>query len=664
MIMASGGVFSRRFCAIHAAAVFQKNIARGEIMPTYKAPLDDMRFVLNDVLGVSSLARVPGFQAVDDATTAQFLAEVAKLAEDVLFPLNASGDREGCLHHRDTRSVTTPKGFKEAYRQFCEAGLPGFACDPAYGGLGMPAVLNTALSEMFCSANMAFGMYPGLSHGAYNALYAYGTPEQKEKYLPKLVSGAWTGTMCLTEPQCGTDLGLIKTKAAPQGDGSYKITGTKIFISAGEHDLAENIIHLVLAKIDAPDTPAGIRGISLFVVPKFTDGNRNGVYCGRIEEKMGIHANSTCEMTFEAADGWLVGEAHKGMRAMFVMMNEARLGVGLQGLGISEVAYQNAVSYAQDRRQGQPIDRKADSAADDAPSVAIIAHPDVRRELLTMRAQTEGARMLAYWTALQLDLSQKSPDAGAKKKARALLDFLTPVVKAHMTDNAADHANAAMQVFGGHGYIREHGMEQYARDARITRIYEGTNGIQALDLVGRKVLKENLLPGYLAALKADLRAAKAAGVPAGLTAPLSRAAGRLKRATLRLRFRIIRETIKDKTGLGGDPGAVLRDAAGMATDYLHLCSLVVIGHMWLKMAAAAAARLGESDLQGRDFYETKMQTAAFYMRRILPQAEALAETLKDGADVLMATPADRFAHTQSNIAETTRPLMREEKKAS
>lgn len=637
-------------------------------MPSYKAPLDDMRFVLNDVLAVTAtLGAIPDFSALDDATLGQFLAETAKLAEDVLFPLNASGDREGCLHHRDTRSVTTPKGFKEAYRQFCEAGLPGFACDPAYGGLGMPNTVNTALSEMFCSANMAFGMYPGLSHGAYNALYAYGTPAQKEKYLPKLVSGAWTGTMCLTEPQCGTDLGLIKTKAAPQGDGSYKITGTKIFISAGEHDLAENIIHLVLAKIDAPDTPAGIKGISLFVVPKFTDGNRNGVYCGRIEEKMGIHANSTCEMNFEDAQGWLVGEAHKGMRAMFVMMNEARLGVGLQGLGLSEVAYQNAVSYAQDRKQGQPIDQKAGSAADDAPAVAIISHPEVRRELLTMRAQTEGARMLAYWTALQLDLSQKAPDAGTQKKAKALLDFLTPVVKAHMTDNAADHANAAMQIFGGHGYIREHGIEQYARDARITRIYEGTNGIQALDLIGRKVMKENLLPAYLAALEEDLRAAKAAEVPRDMTAALARAAAVLKRVTRRLRFRIIRETIKSKIGLGGDAGAVLRDAAGISADYLRLCSLVVIGHMWIKMAAAARARLAETgagNAETRDFYETKMQTAAFYFRRVMPQAAALGETLRDGADVLMDMPAARFSRTQTNVAESTRPIVYGEKKAS
>lgn len=636
-------------------------------MPSYKAPLDDMRFVLNDVLGVSSLTHIPDFAAVDDATTGQFLAEVAKLAEDVLFPLNATGDQEGCHYHRDTRSVSTPKGFKEAYQQFCAAGLPGFACDPAFGGLGMPAVLNTALSEMFCSANMAFGMYPGLSHGAYNALHAYGTDAQKQTYLPKLVSGEWTGTMCLTEPHCGTDLGLIKTKAVLQPDGSYKISGTKIFISAGEHDMAENIVHLVLARIDAPDTPAGIRGISLFVVPKFIEGQRNDVYCGRIEEKMGIHANSTCEMNFENATGTLVGDAHKGMRAMFVMMNEARLGVGLQGLGLSEAAYQNAVIYAQDRKQGQPIDQKAGSAEDTA-AIAIIGHPDVRRDLLAMRAQIEGARMLAYWTALQLDLSVKAPDAGARKKAKALLDFLTPVVKAHMTDNAVDHANAAMQIFGGHGYIREHGMEQYARDARITRIYEGTNSIQSLDMIGRKVLKENLLPSYLAALGDDVRAAKAAGVPAQMTASTTRAAAILKRVSRRLRCRVIFETVKSKLGMGGDTGAVLRDAAGMSVDYLRLSSLVVLGHMWLKMATAAQECLSDNTLQSpenaeiRAFYETKLQTAAFYYRRIMPQVAALAETLRDGADVLMAPAAAQFTHTQTNIAETTRPKTSGEKK--
>jgi len=630
-------------------------------MPVYKAPLDDMRFVLNEVLNVSGLAALPGFAGtVDDETTNQFLAEVAKMAEDVLFPLNESGDREGCLHHRDTRSVQTPKGFKEAYQQFCAAGLPAVACDQAYGGLGMPVTIHTALSEMVCSANMAFGMYPGLSHGAYNALYAYGTEEQKQKYLPRLVSGEWTGTMCLTEPQCGTDLGLIKTRAVAQDDGSYKISGTKIFISAGEHDLADNILHLVLARIDDPSTPPGIKGISLFLVPKMIDGARNPVFCGRIEEKMGIHANSTCEMNFENATGWLVGEAHKGMRAMFVMMNEARLGVGLQGLGLSEVAYQNAVHYASERRQGQPIDQKA-GAEGAGDAVAIINHPDVRRELLTMKAEVEAGRMLAYWAAYQLDTAHHHADKTVQKKAKATVDLLTPVIKAHLTDNAVSHANAAMQVYGGHGYIREHGVEQYARDARITRIYEGTNGIQALDLMGRKVLKENLMPAYLDAVAADVRRAKEAGVPAEITRALAKTAGIVKRVTRRLRFRVIRETVKSKIGLGGDPGGAIRDAAGVATDYLALVSLLAFGHMWVKMAAVAERRLRDNAPQ-REFYETKRQTAAFYFKRVMPLAASLEIRLKDRADSLMALDGAQFLHTQTTVGEKSLPQNTDERK--
>ena len=628
-------------------------------MPVYKAPLDDMRFVLNEVLNVSGLATLPGFSGVDDATTNQFLGEVAKLAEDVLFPLNESGDREGCTYHRDTRSVQTPKGFKEAYQQFCAAGLPGFACNPDFGGLGMPATLNTALSEMFCSANMAFGMYPGLSHGAYHALHVYGTDELKQKYLPKLVSGEWTGTMCLTEPQCGTDLGLVKTKATLQADGSYKITGTKIFISAGEHDLAENILHLVLAKIDDPETPAGIKGISLFLVPKFIDGDRNPAFCGRIEEKMGIHGNSTCEMNFEAATGWLVGEAHKGMRAMFVMMNEARLGVGLQGLGISEVSYQNAVHYAADRKQGQPIDQKASDDPAQGSAAPIIVHPDVRRELLTMRAQVEAGRMLAYWTAQQLDLSNKHPEDSVRKRAKALLDVLTPIVKAHLTDNASDHANAAMQIYGGHGYIREHGVEQYARDARITRIYEGTNGIQALDLIGRKVLKENLMPAYIKTIQEDIKEARHHEVPADMLRSLEGCVSTVKRLTRWLRFKVIRETVKAKLGMNGDPGAVLRDAAGMATDYLKLASLMALGHMWIKMAMVASERLAEGG-EGRDFYETKLHTAAFYFKRLMPLAKALEVSAKDGAASLMTITPENFVHGQTTIGENSRPAKTEE----
>jgi len=612
-------------------------------MPSYRAPLDDMRFVLNEVLNVGSLARIPEFASVDVPTINQFLEETAKMAENVLFPLNAVGDREGCVHDRDTKAVKTPTGFKEAYKQFCDSGMTGFACDPKYGGLGMPQVINTALAEMFCSSNLAFGMYPGLSHGAYNALHEYGTDEQKNTYLPKLVSGEWSGTMCLTEPQCGTDLGLIKTKAVKQADGTYAITGTKIFISAGEHDMTSNICHLVLARIEDPSTPAGIKGISLFMVPKWVPdaqgnpGERNPVSCGRIEEKMGIHGNSTCEMNFDNAKGTLVGEAHKGMKAMFVMMNEARLGVGLQGLGLSEVAYQNGLNYALDRIQSAPIDQKGESA-----SVTIINHPDVRRELLSIKATVEGERMLAYWLSLHLDVSQKDPDEKARKKAKAIVDLLTPIIKAHFTDSAVENTNSAIQIFGGHGYIKEHGMEQFNRDARITRLYEGTNGIQGLDLVGRKILMQNLLFGYLKELGGDVFKAMKNGVSFCLVWPLVRAVSRLKYVTLKLQACMLIAKARGKMG----PAMI--EAAGMATDYYKLLSLVVIGHMWIKMADEATVRL-KANAQGRDFYETKIKTARFYMMKLLPQTKALSKSIRTGAEVLMEIPADKFAHTQTTI---------------
>lgn len=625
-------------------------------MPSYKAPLDDMRFVLNEVLNVSQLKEIRDFAQVDDATINQFLEETAKLAEDVLFPLNATADREGCVHNHNEKTVKTPKGFREAYQQFCQAGLPGVACDPAFGGMGMPIVLNTALSEMFCSANMAFAMYPGLSHGAYNALHTYGTDEQKDTYLPKLVSGEWSGTMCLTEPQCGTDLGLIKTRAEKQADGSYKITGTKIFISSGEHDLTSNIIHLVLAKIDDPSTPPGIKGISLFVVPKFLPspsqsgvGARNPVYCGRIEEKMGIHGNSTCEMNFDGAQGWLIGEAHKGMRAMFVMMNEARLGVGLQGLALSEVAYQNGLAYALDRKQGQPIEAKMSDEALARPAVPIITHPDVRRELLTIKAQAEAGRMLLYWVSMQLDISLKHPDEERRKAAKKIVDVLTPVMKAHFTDNAVDNTNGAMQVFGGHGYIREHGMEQYNRDARITRMYEGTNGIQALDLIGRKVMKENLLPAYLSVLRGDIIAGAGAGVSPMLLVRVAKSGWcRLWWTTYKLRLKAALAIVLSKAGMPGYMRNVMVDAGGMATDYLKLFSIVAMGHMWVKMATVAKLRLKENP-EAPEFYKTKIATARFYSDRILPQARALSRTIKRGSKSLMSIAPENFAHAQTNV---------------
>ncbi|MBI3441376.1 MAG: acyl-CoA dehydrogenase C-terminal domain-containing protein, partial [Proteobacteria bacterium] len=608
-------------------------------MPSYKAPLDDMRFVLNEVLNVTQLASIKGFEALDTATVNQFLSEVSKLAEEVLTPLNHAGDTEGCVYDRSARTVKTPAGFKAAYEQFCQSGLTAFACDPKYGGLGMPQVLNTALSEMFCSANVAFAMYPGLSHGAYNALHEYGTDMLKDTYLPKLVSGEWSGTMCLTEPQCGTDLGLITTKALKQADGSYVITGTKIFISSGEHDLTSNICHLVLAKIEDPSTPSGIKGISLFIVPKLIpDSNvRNPVFCGRIEEKMGIHGNSTCEMNFEGAKGWLVGEVHKGMRAMFVMMNEARLNVGLQGLGLSEVAYQNGLAYALDRRQGQPIEQKASDDNLTKPAAPIISHPDVRRELLSIKAVVEGERMLAYWVAMQLDISQKHPDAETQQRAKKMIDLLTPVVKAHFTDNAVHNTNSAIQVFGGHGYIKEHGIEQFSRDARITCLYEGTNGIQALDLIGRKVLQQNLLSTYLKQVMADLKRAKCNKVASEFTSPVRAIAGKLLWATRRLQFHALLGKLKRNLG------PVMQEAAGISTDYLKLLSLVAMGHMWVRMVEVAQRRLSEGS-DGRDFYETKIKTARFYMEKVMPQMFTLEKLIQNSASSLMDIAADKFVH--------------------
>ena len=621
-------------------------------MPSYKAPLDDMRFVLNEVLNVKQLSSIAAFESVDDETVGQFLSEVAKLAEDVLAPLNMTGDAEGCTYDRATKTVKTPSGFKEAYEQFCATGLTSFTCDPAYGGMGMPQVLGTALGEMFCSSNLAFGMYPGLSHGAYNALYEYGTDELKNTYLPKLVSGEWSGTMCLTEPQCGTDLGLLKTKAVKQADGSFALTGTKIFISSGEHDLTSNICHLVLAKIDDPSTPEGIKGVSLFIVPKHVPdakgepGERNPVTCGRIEEKMGIHANSTCEMNFEGAKGWLVGEPNKGMKAMFVMMNEARLGVGLQGLGLSEVAYQNALIYALDRKQGRPVDEKQ-GTGNPMNAAPIIVHPDVRREILSIKSAVEGERMLAYWVAMQLDISQKHPDEKTRAKAKKTVDLLTPIIKAHFTDNAVDNTNSAIQVFGGHGYIKEHGMEQFNRDARITRLYEGTNGIQALDLIGRKVLIQNLLPDYLGILEADLKAARRNGVSSDLTGPVEDAVSKLKWATRRLKIKGMVGKVK------GDTGPMMREMAGMSTDYLKLMSLVSMGHMWIKMADVAQQQL-DAGVEGGDFYETKIKTCRFYMEKVMPQAEALAKSMKNGSESLMDIAAEKFGHTQTTIGEKSR----------
>jgi alkylation response protein AidB-like acyl-CoA dehydrogenase len=594
-------------------------------MPTYTAPLDDIRFVLFDLLKADKLAELPGFADATQDVVEAVLEEAGKFAAGELQPINHSGDEEGCRYENGT--VTTPKGFKEAYTKFVEGGWPGLPCDPEFGGQGLPKVINFAVEEMICSANLSFGMYPGLSNGAYNALVLHGTPEQKATYLPKLVAGTWSGTMCLTEPQCGTDLGLIKTKAEPDADGSYKITGTKIFISAGEHDLTDNIIHLVLARL--PDAPAGIRGISLFVCPKFVPnaqgepGPRNAVRCGSIEHKMGIKASATCVMNFDGATAWLVGQPHKGMSAMFTMMNAARLAVGMQGLGIAEAAYQGAVAYAKDRLQMRSLSgaKFPEKAAD-----PIIVHPDVRRMLLTMRALTEGCRALSYWVGMELDISHHHPDEKRRQEAVDLVALLTPVVKSFLTDHGFNAANLGVQVFGGHGYIREWGMEQLIRDARITQIYEGTNGIQGLDLVGRKLSQGmgRLLRRFFHPVGAYLEAAAEKPEMAEFALPTMKAFAKLQQATAWLA----------QAGLKNP-----EEAGAAATDYLRLFALVALAYMWCRMAEIALAKKGGDQAQ---FYETKLACARFFMTRLLPESNTLFTTLTSGSQTLMALPAEAF----------------------
>jgi alkylation response protein AidB-like acyl-CoA dehydrogenase len=594
-------------------------------MPAYNAPLRDIRFVLNEVLKVEQLTEIPDFADATPDVIDAILEEAAKFCSQELQPLNHSGDEEGC--HFDNGTVTTPKGFKEAYAKFVEGGWAGLPCDPAYGGQGLPKAINFAVEEMICSANLSFGMYPGLSNGAYNALHLHGTDEQKQTYLPKLVSGVWSGTMCLTEPQCGTDLGLIKTRAEPQADGSYAITGTKIFISAGEHDLTENIIHLVLARM--PDAPAGIRGISLFVCPKFlpdksgNPGERNKAACGAIEKKMGIKASSTCVMNFDDAQGWLVGKRHKGMAAMFTMMNTARLAVGIQGLGIAEAAYQGAVTYAKDRLQMRSL---SGVKAPDKPADPIIVHPDIRRMLLTQRANTEACRALAFWAGIELDISQHHPDPERRQEADDLVALLTPLVKAYLTDHGFNAANLGVQVFGGHGFIREWGMEQLVRDARITQIYEGTNGIQALDLVGRKlsVGVGRLLRRFFHPVSAYIETASEDPAMAEFVLPLAKAFAKLQQATGWLA----------QAGLK-DP----EEAGAAATDYLRLFSLVALGYMWCRMVEVALPKQAGDEAA---FYQSKIAAARFFVTRLLPETNLLFTTLTSGKASLMALPAEAF----------------------
>ena len=598
-------------------------------MPVYKAPVDEVTFLLRDVFRLDRYNNLPGFAEAAPDVVEAVLAEAAKFSEAVLMPLNRIGDKEGCRRNADG-SVTTPTGFKDAYKKLAEGGWIGVSAPAEFGGQGLPIVINQAVSEFFSSANMAFCMYAALTEGAAAAITVHGSPEQKKLYLPKLITGQWAGTMNLTEPQCGTDLGLVRTRAAAQSDGSYKITGTKIFISAGEHDLAENIVHLVLARIDG--APAGTRGLSLFIVPKFLPasnggvGARNAVACGSIEEKMGIHGNATCVMNYDGATGWLVAEPNRGLQAMFTMMNEARLGVGVQGLAMSEVAYQNAAAYAKERLAGRALTgaKFPDQAAD-----PIIVHPDVRRMLMGMRAFNEAARALVVWTALKSDIAHRAADAKEKQAAEDHLALLTPVLKAILTDGGFASAVTAQQIFGGHGYIAEHGIEQFVRDARITMLYEGTNGVQALDLVGRKLPKDGgrALQAFFAELTAYAKERGADPAMAPYVKPVTQALGDLQQATMWFLQNAL-----------GNPD----NAGAGATDYMHLFGLVALGYMWCLIAEAANAKTGAGGNGAGNRMAQRLATGRFFMERMLPATATHLARIKAGSASTMALPAEAF----------------------
>jgi len=585
-----------------------------------------MQFVLHELFKVSDeLKLLPRHADIDADTINAVLEEGGKFASEVLFPINISGDQEGCKLDRVTHEVTPPAGFKAAYAKYVEGGWPALSCDPAYGGQGLPYVVNQCFYEMLNSGNQAWTMYPGLSHGAYACLEHHGTPAQKQTFLPKLTSGEWTGTMCLTEPHCGTDLGLLRTRAEPLPDGSYRLTGQKIFISAGEHDLAVNIVHLVLARL--PEAPAGSKGISLFVVPKFkvnadgSLGERNPIFCGALEHKMGIHGNATCQMNLDGAVGSLVGEPHRGLAAMFVMMNAARLGVGNQSLGLTEVAYQNAVVYAKDRRQMRSLSgvKQPDQAAD-----TIIVHPDVRKMLLTARAYAEGGRALAIYIALLLDKEVASDDEDERKECADLVALLTPIVKAFLTDNAWLATSHCMQVFGGHGYIREWGMEQYVRDARINMIYEGTNTIQSLDFLGRKVLSDNgkRFRKFGALVQQFIEDEGTDEAMQEFVNPLAELGDKVTKLTAELGMKAFANT--DEVG-------------GAAVDYLRVCGHLVFAYLWARMAKLALAQLASAQQGGADpFYIAKLHTARFYFAKLLPETASLIRTARAGVAPLMA----------------------------
>ncbi len=593
-------------------------------MPTYTPPLRDLRFVMDELLDVGSTFKsLPAHAETDIDTVMAVLEEGGKFASEVIFPINQSGDREGCTHDKTNFTVKAPSGFKEAYKQYIDGGWAALSCDPEYGGQGLPLTVNQAFYEMLNSGNQAWTMYPGLTHGAYECLHAHGTPEQKATYLPKITSGEWTGTMCLTEPHCGTDLGMLRTKAESNADGSFTITGNKIFISSGEHDLAENIIHLVLARL--PDAPQGSKGISLFVVPKFlvnadgSLGERNKIFCTGLEHKMGIHANATAQIALDGAKGWLVGQPNRGLQAMFVMMNAARIGVGMQSLGLTEVAFQNALAYAKDRVQMRSL---AGPKAPDKPADPIIVHPDVRKMLMTAKAYAEGGRVLSIYCASLIDTYLNHPDEAVRKEAEEFVALLTPIVKAFITDNCWIATSHCLQVFGGHGFIAEWGMEQYVRDARINMIYEGTNTIQSLDLLGRKVLGNQ--GATLKKLGAQLEAL--AEECEGNEAMQEFIGPMLKAAELwsTLTFEIGKDAMTNPELVGA-----------AAVDYMRVAGHTVFAFWFAKMAKIAL----EKQNSGDDFYKAKLQTARFYFAKLLPEIESCAITARAGLKPLMETEA-------------------------